>query len=157
MQPKIEIQNSSKNDDVPPEPDIRSWIEAVLENQSSDSGVSVKVVDEREIQRLNSCFRSKDQATNVLSFPAELPPGIDVPLLGDLAICAPVVSREAIEQNKPLRAHWAHMLVHGTLHLLGYDHIDDSNAEQMERLETEILAHMNFPAPYDDLNRNEPV
>jgi len=150
MQPIIDIQNASKNDDVPPEPDIRRWVKATLECQSSNLGVSIKIVDEPEIRKLNFNFRGKDQATNVLSFPAELPPGTDVPLLGDLAICAPVVSREAAEQNKALCAHWAHMMIHGTLHLLGYDHIDDRDAEHMEHLETKILTNLNFPAPYSD-------
>ena len=84
----------------------------------------------------------------MLSFPADLPPDLDLPLLGDLVICAPVVEREAAEQGKPIEAHWAHMLVHGCLHLIGYDHIEDNDADIMEALETRILTKLGFPPPY---------
>ena len=98
--------------------------------------------------QLNSAYRGKAGPTNVLSFPAEIPEGLDIPLLGDIVVCAPVVRREAVEQGKTESAHWAHMIVHGTLHLLGYDHIQNDEAEAMEALETTILAQLNYPCPY---------
>jgi probable rRNA maturation factor len=107
-----------------------------------------------ESQELNHQYRGKNKPTNVLSFPFEipehLPEGVEIELLGDLIICAPVVEREAQEQNKALLAHWAHMTLHGCLHLLGYDHIEDKEAEEMESLEIEILQKMGFPNPYND-------
>jgi probable rRNA maturation factor len=110
--------------------------------------VAIRIVGADEGQALNRDYRGKDYATNVLSFPAELPPGVDLPLIGDLAICAPVVAREAAEQGKKPRDHWAHLTVHGTLHLLGYDHIEDAEAEAMEALETRILAGLGIGDPY---------
>src|SRR5690606_24067449 len=94
-------------------------------------------------------YRHQDKPTNVLSFPADIPAELNLPLLGDLVICAPVVEREAMEQRKTLEAHWAHMVVHGTLHLVGYDHITEPEAEEMESLETKILTGMGFPPPYE--------
>jgi probable rRNA maturation factor len=110
--------------------------------------LAIRIVDTAEGQALNRDYRGKDYATNVLSFPAELPPGVNLPLIGDLAICAPVVAREAAEQGKKPRDHWAHLTVHGTLHLLGYDHIDEAEAEAMEALETRILAGLGIADPY---------
>lgn len=99
--------------------------------------------------RLNSQFRGQDKPTNVLSFPAELPEILDIPLLGDIAICAPVIEREASQQNKSLKSHYAHMSVHGALHLAGYDHIEHKEAEEMETLEIEILGKLGFANPYE--------
>lgn len=112
--------------------------------------VSLRFVDDETIRELNRDYRGKDKPTNVLSFPFEAPPGVPTTLLGDLVICAPVVAAEAAEQGKPLTAHWAHMVVHGVLHLLGYDHIDDADAEIMEGLEVEILAGLGVPNPYEE-------
>ncbi len=109
----------------------------------------MRIVDEDESQQLNGQYRQKDKPTNVLSFPADLPEELQLPLLGDLVICAPVVAREAEDQNKALDAHWAHMLVHGTLHLLGYDHIDETDATEMEALETQIITELGFAPPYE--------
>ena len=114
------------------------------------SEMTVRIVDEPESQALNSDYRGKDAPTNVLSFPSDLPDFIEEPLLGDLIICAQVVEREAQQQHKTREAHWAHMVVHGTLHLLGYDHIDDDEAEVMEALESQILTRLDYPAPYRD-------
>jgi probable rRNA maturation factor len=105
-------------------------------------------VDTDDGRSLNRDYRGKDYATNVLSFPAEFPPGMDLPLIGDLAICAPVVLREAAEQGKAARDHWAHMTIHGVLHLLGYDHLVEQEAELMEALETRILAGLGIADPY---------
>ena len=110
--------------------------------------LAIRIVGLDEGRALNRDYRGKDYATNVLSFPAELPPGIALPLIGDLAICAPVVLREAAEQAKRPRDHWAHLTVHGVLHLLGHDHIDDGEAQAMETLETRILAGLGIADPY---------
>jgi probable rRNA maturation factor len=107
--------------------------------------------------QLNQHYRGKPGPTNVLSFPADLPESLQLPLLGDIVICAPVVAREAVEQGKPAAAHWAHMAVHGALHLLGYDHICETEATEMEDLETAILATLGFPCPYPDTVSEEPV
>ncbi len=145
----VDIQNAS-TEPAPDEDDIRAWLRAVLAAASdrSEAEVSLRLVDEPEMSRLNQRYRGKDGPTNVLSFPAELPPGPDLPLLGDIVVCTPVVRREANEQGKALDAHWAHMLVHGALHLLGYDHVEQDQAETMEALETDILAGLDYPCPY---------
>jgi probable rRNA maturation factor len=129
---------------------FRAWIELALRGggRRRASEINVLVTDAATGRGLNREFRGKDYATNVLSFPVELPPGVRSPLLGDLAICAPVVAREAKEQGKALRDHYAHMVIHGTLHLLGYDHIGESEAEKMEALETRLLASIGIGDPY---------
>lgn len=111
---------------------------------------ALRIVDRPEMQQINSQYRGKDRPTNVLSFPADLPVDIDVNLLGDILICAPVVQDEAETQNKPLAAHWDHMLIHGVLHLLGLDHESDAEATHMESLETQALATLGWPCPYQD-------
>ena len=136
---------------VPSSPSFREWVEAALRGakRRKATELSIRIVDAKEGRALNRDYRGKDYATNVLSFPAELPPGINLPLIGDLVICAPVVTREAAEQGKSARHHWAHMTVHGVLHLLGYDHIEDDEAEAMEALETQILAGLGIADPYE--------
>ena len=134
---------------VPDEDDIRRWIEAALDDRrGEDTEVSVRLVDIEEMTDLNQTWRSKTGPTNVLSFPSDLPPELQLPLLGDIVICAPVVVREAGEQDKSVESHWAHMVVHGVLHLCGYDHIAEQEAREMEALETRILTGLGFPAPY---------
>ncbi|OLQ88555.1 rRNA maturation RNase YbeY [Vibrio ponticus] len=128
--------------------EIHSWLNNAISLFQQDAEVTVRIVDEAESHQLNLEYRGKDKPTNVLSFPFEAPPGIEINLLGDLIICRQVVEQEAIEQDKPLLAHWAHMVVHGSLHLLGYDHIEDDEAEEMESLETEIMQKMGFEDPY---------
>ena len=129
---------------------FRRWVEAALRGakRRKVSELSIRIVDLDEGRSLNRDYRGKDYATNVLSFPVELPPGVASPLIGDLAICALVVLREATEQRKLARDHWAHMTIHGVLHLLGYDHLDDRDAELMEALETRILAGLGISDPY---------
>ena len=132
---------------------FRKWIAAALESRIREADLAVRLVGAREGRALNRQYRGKDYATNVLSFPAEntdvkLPTGYKRPLLGDLVLCAPVVAREAREQKKSLLAHYAHLTVHGTLHLLGWDHGDDREAECMEQLEREILAGLGIDDPY---------
>lgn len=131
---------------------LTQWVGCVFAHHPDDQRreVTIRFVDERESQTLNRDYRSKDKTTNVLSFPFEGPPGIDLPLLGDLVICHAVVAQEASEQDKPLEYHYAHMVVHGILHLMGYDHIDDQEAEEMEQFERELLAELNIPDPYAD-------
>lgn len=143
---------------IPDEDDIRRWIGAALLGQrDADTEISLRLVDVDEMSRLNATWRHKSGPTNVLSFPAELPPELNLPLLGDVVICAPVVAREAREQGKSPEAHWAHMAVHGTLHLLGYDHVDEQEALAMESLETAILARLHYPCPYRGEHSKEPL
>ena len=136
---------------IPSPVSFRRWVEATLAGarRRRASELSIRIVGTREGRTLNRSYRDKDYATNVLSFPVDLPPGVRLPLLGDIAVCAPVVRREAAEQGKPLAHHWAHMTVHGVLHLLGYDHIEDAEAEAMEALETRILAGLGIANPYE--------
>lgn len=146
----VDVQ-SATGEPCPEEEDIRGWITAVLLGQrdtDTDTEISLRIVDEDEMATLNANYRGKAGATNVLSFPADLPEDLALPLLGDIVICAPVVRREAAQQGKPLLAHWAHMTVHGTLHLLGFDHVEEQQAATMESLETRVLATLNFPCPY---------
>jgi probable rRNA maturation factor len=145
----VDIQCAS-TEPVPDEDDLRSWIAAAMASRGAggDSEISLRLVDTEEMIRLNRAYRHRQGPTNVLSFPAELPPELGLPLLGDIVICAPVVRAEAAAQHKSLRAHWAHMAVHGTLHLLGYDHLEQEQATAMEALESAILAGLDFPCPY---------
>lgn len=153
----VDIQVKSTALGLPTLTDIERWINAAISIQKNKAEVSVCIVDCEESQSLNARYRQQDKPTNVLSFPADFPEELNLPLLGDLVICAPVVIQEAIEQNKALEAHWAHMVVHGTLHLLGYDHIKDNEADQMEQLETRIISKLGYPPPYgnDDNAKQE--
>ncbi len=149
----IDLQQASASKQIPTHAQVTRWVHAALhaaQGEYTQAEVSIRIVDNEESQSLNSQYRQKDKPTNVLSFPADIPDFIESPLLGDLVVCAPVVECEAHEQGKTLEAHWAHMLIHGTLHLLGYDHIDDSCAEIMERLEIRILSSLGFASPYED-------
>ena len=139
---------------VPAAVSFRKWVAAALDGRIREADLAIRIVGSKEGRALNRHYRGKDYATNVLSFPAEIaegvkmPKGVKMPLLGDLVICAPVVAREAKEQKKPLAAHYAHLPVHGTLHLLGWDHEDEREAEAMEQLEREILAELGIADPY---------
>jgi probable rRNA maturation factor len=155
----IEVQIAEESAEVPDPEDLRAWADAALAAVKTEvatdgaAGLTIRVVDEAEARTLNRDFRGRDYATNVLSFPFDdvAPEALDemeAPYLGDLAICAPVVAREAAEQGKAPAAHWAHMVVHGVLHLSGHDHQHDSEAQAMEGLERRILASLGFPDPY---------
>src|SRR5471030_2977048 len=133
---------------LPDEATFTRWLTAVLPLFREEAEVTVRLVDEAESHELNLTYRGMDKPTNVLSFPFEAPPGMEMPLLGDLIICRQVVEKEAKEQEKALSAHWAHMVIHGSLHLLGYDHIVDEEAEEMESIETEIMQGLGYPDPY---------
>lgn len=148
----VETQIASEGDDTPDPARHTHWISQALNHLSisGDIEVSVRVVDQEEGQQLNQDYRKKNHATNVLSFPAEKIDGIPFWHLGDIVVCRPVVTREALEQNKTLDEHWAHMIVHGCLHLLGYDHIIDSEAEAMEDIEIAILLELGYANPYAD-------
>jgi probable rRNA maturation factor len=148
--PRVSTSYAVPRAGLPAPASFRQWVAAALRGarRRKPAEVAIRIVGANEGQALNRDYRGKDYATNVLSFPAELPPGVDLPLIGDLAICAPVVAREAAEQGKKPRDHWAHLTVHGTLHLLGYDHIEDAEAEAMEALETRILAGLGITDPY---------
>ena len=126
---------------LPTRAQFRKWVRAAI---STDCTVTLRLVDEEEGRALNATYRGKDYATNVLTFPYEAGP----PLEGDIALCAPVVAAEARVQGKPDDAHWAHLVVHGVLHLQGHDHEDDAEARRMEALETQILGDLGYPDPY---------
>ena len=147
MNLQVDIQKAT-NEPVPEEEDIRRWIRAALVDRHEDTEITVRLVGHDEMAQLNQTYRGKTGATNVLSFPADLPAELALPLLGDIVICAPLVAREAAAQQKPDDAHWAHLTVHGTLHLLGYDHIEEKEAAIMEARETKILAALSYPCPY---------
>jgi probable rRNA maturation factor len=150
MNTEVEIQFAIETSPLPTTEQVQTWVEAVLAQYSTHFSLCIRIVDTDESQALNSEYRGKDKPTNVLSFPFEMPECVEAEteILGDLVVCAPVVSQEAIEQNKPLFDHWAHMIIHGTLHLLGFDHIKESEAEEMEQLEREILAKLDIADPY---------
>jgi probable rRNA maturation factor len=149
MTARLDVQIDYADDlaDVPSGEDITLWAQAAYQTGGS-AQVSIRLVDEQESQALNFQYRHKNRPTNVLSFPMHVELGEQLELLGDLAICAPVVNREAKEQGKTRSAHWAHMLVHGMLHLQGYDHEEAGQAKDMERLEIEVLKKLGFANPY---------
>jgi len=147
----LDLQIAAQTPNLPSVDQFTDWSETALKaamDQAAAHELTIRIVDADESKTLNFDYRGKDKPTNVLSFPFEAPEHIEINLLGDLVICASVVAQEAVEQNKTLEAHWAHMCVHGVLHLLGYDHIEDSEAEEMEALESRILLSMGFPDPY---------
>ncbi|MCT8125356.1 rRNA maturation RNase YbeY [Alishewanella sp. BS5-314] len=144
----LDLQLASSAHDLPDAAQFQTWLDAAILPFQEQAEVTIRVVDAAESQQLNLQYRGKDKPTNVLSFPFQCPPGIELPLLGDLVICAQVVATEAAEQGKPLASHWAHMVVHGCLHLLGFDHINDADAEQMEAEEIQILQQLGISNPY---------
>jgi probable rRNA maturation factor len=139
------------NQSIPSQEDIQRWADLALTvSNDSEREITVRLVDTGESQQINGEYRDKPKPTNVLSFPFECPPQIELPLLGDLVICPVVVEAEAVEQSKQLQHHYAHLVIHGVLHLLGYDHIDPVQADEMESIETRLLAKLGIDDPYQD-------
>lgn len=151
MNLELDIDIAEGLEDTPTPEQFEHWVKVALLKvwSGQEAELSIMVVSDAVSRELNHQYRDKDKPTNVLSFPADIPDYVESSLLGDLVICAPVVSREAAEQNKPVLHHYAHMTVHGCLHLLGYDHIKVDEAEEMERLEVDILAQLNIANPYE--------
>ncbi len=145
---EIEVQTIFESAGQPDQQHIQLWVDAALDGYDQDTEIVVRIVDEQESAELNEQYRHKSGPTNILSFPVDLPEGIELDLLGDLVICAPVLEKEALEQGKLLAHHWAHIIVHGVLHLLGYDHIDETQAELMENKEIVILNKLQINNPY---------
>lgn len=146
----LEIQNESESLLIPKEKQFKHWFDVVLTNDNQDSEIVIRIVDEDEMIQFNEQYRDKKGPTNILSFPFEVPEGVESELLGDLLVCAPVVEEEAEQQNKKLEQHWAHLIIHGILHLLGYNHIDNVEAEEMEALEINILSTIGINNPYQE-------
>lgn len=145
---QIEVQTVFSSPGQPDKDQIQQWVDAALQGYGRDTEIVVRIVDVHESAQLNKQYRHKQGPTNILSFPVDIPEGIGSNLLGDLVVCAPVVEREAVEQQKLLTHHWAHIIVHGVLHLLGHDHIDNNEAEAMENREINILQTLNISNPY---------
>lgn len=143
----VDLQCASDEPDLPDQQILTKWVDAVLAYHS-DKELTIRLVDIKESQQLNLTWRQRDYPTNVLSFSFECPPEVDLPLLGDIIICVPLVVIEATDQHKSLEAHWAHLVIHGTLHLLGYDHIEDQPAKIMEDIEVKTLQELGYPNPY---------
>ena len=144
----LDLQLAASNTNLPTAEQFETWAVAALSDSEEHFELTIRIVDTSEMQTLNASYRGKDKPTNVLSFPFEAPEHVELDLLGDLVICADVVQAEAGEQNKEDTAHWAHMVIHGVLHLLGYDHINDIEAEEMEGLEIKILHDLGYVNPY---------
>jgi len=148
----ITVQYAADKKLAPAKAQICKWAEQALAGQTDKTDVTIRIVDSKEMATLNSTYRKKSGPTNVLSFPIDLPDEIkrECPLLGDIVICAEVVNREASEQSKSQQSHWAHMVVHGIFHLLGYDHVKDDEADKMEAMEIAVMRKLGFANPYED-------
>ena len=143
----LDVQNATAFEPLPDDAQFSLWVETALRGKS-EAELTLRLVDRDESRELNSRYRGQDQPTNVLSFPAEFPSGLGIPLLGDIVICAPLVGAESKAQLKSLPAHWAHLVIHGVLHLLGHDHQGEQEAAEMEAIEVELLASLGFGNPY---------
>lgn len=144
----LDLQQACTAQNIPSNEQFQLWVDSALNSYKKDFELTIRLVDIQESQSLNLQYRQKDKPTNVLSFPFDVPEGIELDLLGDLIICADIVVKEAKEQHKAVNDHWAHMVIHGCLHLLGYDHIDDDEAAEMESLETKLLKDLEISDPY---------
>lgn len=155
---ELDLQVAVENEpglNIPSEKILADWIKVALARSDYNKPavtVSIRIVDKDEITQLNKKYRNIDKATNVLSFPYEALPDVDLNFLGDVVVCAAVVEAEALEQSKTSEQHWAHMVIHGVLHLIGYDHVEEKQAEEMEALEIDILSNLGIPDPYGELN-----
>ena len=150
----LEVQRAAVADGLPSDAAFARWVRAALAGRRMAAELAIRIVDADEGRALNRTWRGRDAPTNVLSFTAELPPGVELPLLGDLVLCAPVVAAEAIAQGKAVDDHYAHLTVHGVLHLLGLDHEEDAAALAMEAEERRILAGLGIADPYRDPDRD---
>jgi len=148
---ELDIQLVFESEGQPSQQQFQYWVDTALADYSQNTEIVIRIVDEQESAELNQQYRHKQGPTNILSFPVDLPEGVELDLLGDLVVCASVLEREAQQQNKSLTDHWAHIIIHGVLHLLGYDHIEDSDAEEMEALEIAILNKLNINNPYTEV------
>jgi probable rRNA maturation factor len=148
MSVEIDVQVATDAVDIPATGVLRRWAEAAVGARKPQAALGIRIVDAGESQELNRRYRGCDRPTNVLAFAADLPAGLALPDLGDLVVCHEVVRREAGEQGKSIEAHWAHMVVHGTLHLLGFEHGTAEQAREMEALEVQILAALGYSDPY---------
>jgi probable rRNA maturation factor len=144
----VDVQFGLDESGLPTADEFMFWAVVALENIDTELELSIRIVDEAEATQLNEKWRDMEGATNVLSFPTEITEEIQPRPLGDVVICAPIIAREAIEQEKPIADHWAHMVIHGTLHLLGYDHIETLEMKKMESLEIKLLNQLNINNPY---------
>jgi probable rRNA maturation factor len=148
---ELELQIASDAQTLPHPSQFKEWVSRTLANRYDDLELTIRIVDEEEMVHLNEAFRNKEGSTNVLAFPGEINPEFGMYSLGDIIICAPVVQRESETAGISILEHWAHMVVHGTLHLLGYDHVIPKEAQVMENLETKILTDLGYTAPYGDI------
>lgn len=148
----IDIQHASEHPIPVTDELLVTWAQRTLETECDSAELTLRIVDPEEITHLNNHYRKQNKPTNVLAFPANIPDGIilDVPLLGDVIICPAVLEQESISLNKNLTAHWALIVIHGVLHLLGYDHIEDDDAAIMQALEIRLLAEFGFNNPYPE-------
>lgn len=151
----VDVQLASQSTQLPTENQLQSWVDAVLKDDAENSEIVIRLVDDAEMSQFNQQYRNKQGSTNILSFPFEAPEGVCSDLLGDLLVCVPVLEQEAKQQSKELMHHWAHIIIHGVLHLLGYDHINDDDADEMETLEIKILKTIKINNPYQETNIHE--
>lgn len=153
----VDIQQISHHPGTPDYATLQHWVDETLSSYLDNAELCIRIVDKDESQQLNAHYRGIDRPTNVLSFPYKLPPAVrlDAPLLGDLVLCASIIAQEAQLRQKTIEAHWAHMVVHGLLHLLGYDHQSDVEASIMEEKEIEILEKLGAPHPYQEDDSDE--
>jgi probable rRNA maturation factor len=149
MRARIDLQNDESLTNLPDQQDFEAWVDAALTQDFDDLEQTIRVVGKAESRALNLQYRAKDTPTNVLSFTVEND-YLDYECLGDLVICAPIVEQEAHQQKKSLKAHWAHMVVHGMLHLQGYDHQKTTQIDEMEALEVKILSTLGYSNPYNN-------
>ena len=144
----VELQYAVPQKALPTQAQFQAWADVIKTRDGETQIAAIRVVNEQEMTVLNKQYRQKKGPTNVLSFPAQLHEQVDVPFIGDIVICAPIVINEAKQQHKTEESHWAHMMVHGILHLQGYDHINDADAMQMESLEIQIMHQLGYENPY---------
>ncbi len=144
----LEIQRICQSSSIPDDSQLNAWTKLGLQESNQDSEILIRIVDENESAALNQQYRQKPGPTNVLSFPFDAPENLEINLLGDLVVCAPVIEKEARQQGKSVNDHWAHIILHGILHLQGFDHIEESDANAMEALEVKLLKTININNPY---------